>query len=97
MFGLLGRFVWCWIVAGGGSMANIKISAWDVAEAVGLTYIGNVERQDKYGYYSYVYEFDFHGKVISKYEGCYDSEAEAKERVAEELLLEIGKKLSEMI
>jgi hypothetical protein len=93
MFGLLGRFVWCWIVAGGGRMANIKIPAWDVAEALGLEYFG--EEYDEYKCY-YIRKFKFHSKEIID-DGWRENDEDAKEAVAEGLLRDIGKKLSEMI
>jgi hypothetical protein len=73
-------------------MANIKISAWDVAEALGLKYVG-----EEYGdCYYYIHKFEFHNKEIID-EAWRANDEDAKEAVAEGLLRDIGKKLSEII
>jgi hypothetical protein len=74
-------------------MANIKIPAWDFAEALGLVYVG--EEYDEYKCY-YIRKFNFHSKEIID-EAWRENDEDAKEAVAEGLLREIGKKLSEMI
>lgn len=74
-------------------MANVKIDAWDIAEALGLRYVK--EEYDEY-HSQCVHKYDFHGKEIV--DACWRSDtADSKEGIAQDLLREIGKSLSKII
>jgi hypothetical protein len=74
-------------------MATVNITAYDIAEKLGLVFVG--EEWDEYTS-SYVYKFRFHGKEIVD-DLWYESEEDAKNSVAEELLRDIGKYLAGII
>lgn len=74
-------------------MAQLKIDAWDIAELFGLQYTGFEEYTDKYGDANYGYNFEFHGKKLSVNEWQYSGADEAKNAVAANLLLELGRNL----
>jgi hypothetical protein len=78
-------------------MASVQVTAWDVAELLGLRYGGFKEYTDKYGDTSYGHVFRFHGKTVEVNEYVYDSEREALEGVSQELLTKLGEHLAKII
>lgn len=74
-------------------MASVQITAWDVAELLGLRYFG--EEYDEHKYY-YVRKFEFHGKEIVD-DNWRADDNDAKVCVAQDLLTKIGKNLSKII
>lgn len=69
-------------------MATVKISAWDVAELLGLQFIGSEP-------FGCNYLFELHGKRLVEVDG-WDDET-AKERMAGRLLTKLGENLSKII
>jgi hypothetical protein len=64
----------------------MRLSRWDIAEGLGLTYEGTVDTipEEDDGAYNYVHSFCLRGKII-EINGYSYSEEEAKEKAAEEL------------
>lgn len=66
-------------------MANVNINAWDVAQAMGLRYMGC----EHDGNYQYAYEFSFNGKQILVKEDYYNvSDRDTANEYAAEKLFE---------
>jgi hypothetical protein len=74
-------------------MATVNITAWDIAEKLGLVFVG--EELDEHTI-QLIYKYRFHGKEIVD-DLWHESEEDAKNSVAEELLRDIGKCLAGII
>jgi hypothetical protein len=74
-------------------MATVNISAFDIAEKLGLHHV-RTEFDKRTS--CYVRTYSFHGKEIVD-DLWYESEEDAKNSVAEELLRDIGKYLAGII
>jgi hypothetical protein len=71
-------------------MASVQVTAWDVAQAMGLRYMGCEHDED----YQYTYEFDFNGKKILVKEDYYNvSDRDTANEYAAEKLFEALAKL----
>ena len=70
-------------------MASVQITAWDVAQAMGLRYMGCEHDGD----YQYTYEFDFNGSKILVKEDYYkvNDPCTANEYAAEKLFAALAK------
>lgn len=65
-------------------MASVSISKWDIAEALGLEWVGT------YASVESVCEFEFHGKYIYVVAGMKDW-TDVKEEAAQQVLDVLGK------
>lgn len=80
-------------------MASIKLSKWDIAEALGLECVspesGTVKNGDCWED-SYWHEFTFNGrKILVKESGYVTGQAQAKEEAAQQVLDVLGKMIAE--
>jgi hypothetical protein len=74
-------------------VATVNITAWDIAEKLGLVFVGEIWDDDLC---HAVFKYNFHGKEIVD-DLWYETTEDAKNSVAEELLRDIGKYLAGII
>jgi hypothetical protein len=67
-------------------MASVQISKWDVAQVLGLRYMGCEHDAT----YQYQYDFDFHGKKLSvKEDYCTVSDRDTANEYAAEIVIDM--------
>ena len=76
-------------------MATVEITKWDIAKALGLQYLGEIEKNTVESGYQYAYNYTLNGNYLEVLHGMGDDEAidesEAHEVASDLVLKAIGK------